>query len=93
MKPTTDIVMSEMIQTIRETFPFSLTEQELCTDTCSDGCPKVLLEYMQMEISGWESRLNQGEKPTFGDIENMKKTGRKIFNVLAKNQLVDLRSA
>lgn len=85
--------MYEIIQAIKETFPFALTEQELCADTCSDGCPKILLEYIQMEISEWECRLSNGEIPTFGDVEKMMKTGRKILNVLEKNQLVDMRSA
>jgi hypothetical protein len=90
MKPKTTVVMSNIIQQIRTTFPFAMTEQELCADTCSYGCPKKLLEYIDMEISGWELRLENGEIPNFGDIQKLSKTGEKIYGVLKKNNLVNI---
>lgn len=88
MKPKTDVVMGNMIQQVKESFPFDISEEELCAVTCSHGCPKKLMEYMQMEIADWEQRLEQGEIPNFADVKKFSKTGLKIYRVLAKNDLV-----
>ena len=89
MKPKTTVVMFNIIQQIRETFPFAMSEQELCAETCSHGCPKKLLEYIDMEITEWEKRLESGEIPNFRDIKKLSKTGRNIYRVLKKNNLVN----
>jgi len=89
MKPKTDVVMINIIQLIRETFPFDISEEELCADTCSYGCAKKLLEYLQMEINDWERRLENGYTPNFRDIQKLSKTGKSIYRVLQKNNLVE----
>ena len=81
--------MSNIIQQIKETFPFEISEEEMCAETCSHGCPKNLLEYIHLEITEWEQRLEKGETPNFGDIQKLSKTGKKIYTVLQKNDLVD----
>ncbi|WP_455201684.1 hypothetical protein [Kaarinaea lacus] len=88
MKPKSDVVMASIIQQIRETFPFDIREEELCAETCSCGCPKKLLEYIQMEIDEWERRLENGDIPNFRDIQKLAKTGKNIYRVLEKNNLV-----
>ncbi len=80
--------MLDIIQQIKTTFPFAMSEQELCAETCSYGCPKKLLEYMHTEIIEWEQRLENGEIPNFRDIQNLSKTSRNIHRVLKKNNLV-----
>ncbi len=87
-KPRTQAVMHQLIQQVRDTFPFGLSEEELCTG-CSHGCPKKLLEYIDMECEDRLSRLDKGEVPDFGDIQHFAKTSIKIHNVLKKNGLVD----
>lgn len=87
-KGSTSDVMRQMIQQIRDAFPFELGEDQLCTDTCSVGCPLKLLEYMEQEVLSWEARLDSGEVPTFRDLQAMEKSGRKIHRVLEQNQLV-----
>lgn len=88
MKPKTDVVMADIIHKIKETFPFSLTEEELCGDTCTHGCALKLLDYLSMEITEWEKRLENGEIPNFKDIQKITKTSKKIYKVLEKNNLV-----
>ncbi|OOZ42426.1 hypothetical protein [Solemya elarraichensis gill symbiont] len=89
MKPSTTTVMHDIIRQVREGFPFSLDEQELCADDgCSYGCPKKLLEYIDIEIMEWEERLHSGETPNFRDVEKLAKTSRKIQRVLDKNSLL-----
>ena len=92
MKPKTDIVMSDIIHKIKDTFPFSMGEEELCGDTCSHGCALKLLEYMSMEINDWEERLEDGYIPNFKDIQKITKTSKKIYKVLEKNNLVSSSS-
>ena len=88
MKPKTTVVMSNIIQQVRATFPFAMTEDELCADTCSYGCPKKLLEYIDMEITDWEQRLENGEIPNFGDVRKLSRTSENIYRVLIKNNIV-----
>ena len=89
MKPKANIVMVDIIQQIRANFPFEINEEELCAETCSYGCPKKLLEYMDMEITEWEKRLEKGEIPNLNDIKNLSKTSQKIYTILEKNNLVN----
>lgn len=88
MKPKTTVVVSNIIQQVRATFPFAMTEEELCADSCSYGCPKKLLEYIDMEITEWERRLENGEIPNFGDVRKLSKTSEKIYRVLIRNHIV-----
>lgn len=89
MKPKTDVVMANMIQQIRDSFPFDISEEEMCADSCSHGCPRNLLEYMHAEISDWEQRLEKGDIPNFRDIQKLSNAGKKIYRVLEKNNLVN----
>lgn len=89
MKPKTEAVMADIIQQIKEEFPFDISEEEMCADSCSHGCPKNLLEYMHAEITEWEHRLETGDIPNFGDVHKLSKTGQKIYRILQKNNLVD----
>ena len=81
--------MANIIQQIRETFPLTISEEELCAKTCSYGCPKKLLEFIDTEITDWEQRLANGETPTLSDIDKMSRTGKKIYAVLEKNKLIN----
>ena len=89
MKPKTDVVMADIIKQIKDTFPFDMSEEEMCADTCAYGCPRNLLEYMHAEITEWEQRLENGEIPNFGDIQKLAKRAKKIYRVLERNHLVD----
>ena len=88
MKPRTDVVMADIIHKIKDTFPISLSEEELCGDTCMHGCALKLLDYLYMEVTGWEECLENGEIPNFKDIQKIAKTSKKIYKALEKNNLV-----
>lgn len=88
MKPNTTVVMRDIIQQVRDNYPFALTSEELCAETCSYGCPLKLLEYMDFELTEWEMRMENGEVPDFGDIKKLSKTSKRIYTVLEKNHLV-----
>lgn len=91
-KPGTRQAMQGLIASIREVMPLDQPGALLCRQTCV-GCPKKLLEYLQSEVSGWESALASGEKPTLGDIDRLAQTSRKIYRVLEKNQLLNAAPA
>lgn len=57
--------MRQMIQQIRDAFPFELGEDQLCTDTCSVGCPLKLLEYMEQEVLSWRLASIVAKFPPF----------------------------
>ncbi|MCF7980414.1 MAG: hypothetical protein K9K86_00410 [Pseudomonadales bacterium] len=87
MKPDTRQAMLSMINEARASIPFGLSEAELCSGICH-GCSKKLLNFLEMELNSWEYRLNQGESPTFGDLQQLAKISRKIYNALAKSGLI-----
>jgi hypothetical protein len=87
MKPDTRTAMYDLIRQVRENIPFDLPETDFCADSCK-GCSIKLLEYLRSEIEGWEERLEQGEIPDFGDINQLAKSSRKIHDVLKENGLV-----
>ncbi|OOY35519.1 hypothetical protein BOV90_04050 [Solemya velum gill symbiont] len=88
MKPSTTTVMHYIIRQVKDSFPFALDEQTLCADECRYGCPKKLLEFIDIEITEWEGRLHNGETPNFRDIEKLTRASKKIHRVLEKNNLV-----
>ena len=90
MKPKTTVVMSSIIEQVRSVFPFQMTEEELCADTGTHGCPKKLLEYLDMEITEWEQRLENGEIPNFGDIRKLSRSSEKIYRALVRNNILTL---
>ncbi|WP_245831896.1 hypothetical protein [Solemya velesiana gill symbiont] len=56
-------------------------------DECK-GCSMKMLEYLASELDNWEYRLEQGEVPSFGDINQLAKSAKKIYRVLEKNGIV-----
>ena len=63
------------------------TSPFLCLDECR-GCSVKLVEYIAMEIDTWEYRLDEGAIPTFGDLDRLARSCRKIHRALQRNGLV-----
>lgn len=82
--------MQRLIEQIRMAIPFKLAAEEVCGESCQ-GCSSKLLIYLETELDEWESRLVDGEIPTFGDLERMAKQSRKIYRILQQNALVAAR--
>ena len=79
--------MNNLISQVRKSVPFDTPQDELCNGPCT-GCPKKLMEYLDTQLEEWEADLQAGEEPTFGDIQKLAKTSRKIYGVLEKNNLI-----
>lgn len=89
MKPDTRTAMQQMINEVRLAIPFDAPEAQICADdTSCKGCSLKLLEYLDMELDNWQDKLNQGESPSFGDLNKLSKTSRKIYTTLKNNGLI-----
>ena len=86
-KPELTTAMRNLIAQIRDTLPFDGVDSDFCSDTCR-GCSVKLLDFLLVEVDDWEYRLDQGETPSFKDIDKLAKTAKKIHKVLVKNQLI-----
>jgi len=87
MKPDTTTAMRRLIQQVRDALPFDHPEAMICAGPCK-GCPQKLLEYMVGVLDDWEYRLDQGEIPTFGDLDKLAKSAKKIYRVMQQNGLL-----
>ena len=80
--------MRQLIEQIRSTLPFDLSEEDRCGDSCK-GCSNKLLIYLETELDEWEMKLAEGVVPGFADLSHLIKQGRKIARVLQHNGLMD----
>jgi len=80
--------MRQLIDQVRHTLPFDMPEARLCEGPCN-GCSMKLLEFLELELEGWEQRLNAGEKPGLAELSKLARTSRRIQRVLARNGLLD----
>ncbi|HFD87830.1 MAG TPA: hypothetical protein ENJ35_09170 [Gammaproteobacteria bacterium] len=87
MKPDTRAAMSNLIDEIAKAMPFGASNEDLCAPSCS-GCSIKLLEHIDMELSDWKRRLDEGDIPTFGDLQQLAKTAKKVYAVLDRNGVV-----
>ena len=84
MKPQPREAMSRLINEVRCKIPFHLPESTLCLGPCL-GCSKKLLEYLDIELSDWQAKLEEGVEPKLGDIQKLAKTSKKIYLTLIRN--------
>ena len=88
MKPDRQTAMYNLIRQVRLLFPFEAPEAQICGGGCN-GCSLKLLEYLDMELEQWQSRLDEGYCPDFGEISRLTVICKKIHRVLKKNALID----
>ena len=86
-KPDTTEAMRDLIQEVREVFPFEMPAAQLCSGPCR-GCPKKLLEFIDEELTDWATSLDAGDVPSLGELQALGKRCRKIHAALASNGLV-----
>ena len=79
--------MYGLIQQVRTVVPFNISVADLCVDDCY-GCPKKLMEYLDMELDDWEQKLDDGHIPNLGEINTLGKRSKKIVSALKKNGLL-----
>lgn len=87
MKPDVSTAMRGLIQDVKRTIPFDMPAARMCGGRCI-GCPKKLLNYLEGELEHWQSRLDGGHVPSFGDLSRLGRSSRKVYSALQKNQLL-----
>ena len=86
-KPKAEDAMRSLIESARDSIPFGISEAEMCSGGCR-GCSKKLLNFLEFELDDWEQRLGSGERPSFGELNALAKTCKKIHAALSKSGLV-----
>ncbi|WP_421862427.1 hypothetical protein [Motiliproteus sp.] len=89
MKPDCHTAMRLLLAQIRQALPFEMDEAQLCRGPCQ-GCSKKLLEFIDMELEEWQTRLDRGEQPSLGDIQKLAKRARKVYQVMQNNGLIEI---
>ena len=79
--------MRQLITEIRQVMPCGRQDTDLCQTDCR-GCSKKLLDYLDAELLHWQSRLDAGDIPNFGDLAALARTARKIHAVLVRNKVL-----
>lgn len=87
MEPDTKIVMAALIKEVRQKIPFNLSLNSDCEGRC-DMCPFKRLEFLDMELSGWEERLKRGESPSPKDVEDVSRNYHEVYAILKKERLL-----
>lgn len=91
MKPRANIAMANLIKEARERIPFNLPLTGFCEGRC-DECPEKLLEFLDMELEDWDSRLKRGVVPDLGEVSALAKSCREVYSLLEKKGLVPAES-
>lgn len=86
-KPDRTTAMLSLIAEVRDDFPFTAPEANICGTSCV-GCPKKLLELVDTELSDWEAQINNGTIPNFGEIARLAKLCKNVRRGLKRNNLV-----
>ena len=86
-KPHTTDDMAGLIRQAREKISFNLSFDGYCVGEC-DRCPEKLLEFLDMELSGWEARLKEGETPNLGDVHGLARSCKEVYDILEEHGFV-----
>lgn len=86
MKPNAKVAMENLIREAREKIPFDLSFDGHCEGRC-DECPEKLLEFLDIDLSGWESRLKRGDTPDLGDVHTLARDCQEIYTIVRKKGL------
>ena len=88
-KPDRVTAMRSIITLVKTEFPLTDPELSVCSDkTSCIGCPKKLLEIVDTEINHWESAIEQGEIPNFGEINRFAKLCKNVRRGLVRNNIL-----
>jgi len=89
MKPNTKIAMENLIKEAREKIPFNLSMDGNCEGRC-DVCPFKLLEFLDIALCSWESRLKRGEIPNLGDVHSLGRQCKELHAILIEKGFIKI---
>ena len=79
--------MENLIKEARGKIPFNLSFDGYCEGRC-DECPEKLLEFLDINLLNWESRLKRGDVPNLGDVHALARDCEEVYAILEKKGLV-----
>ena len=79
--------MLNIINLVKDDFPFEDPSVQICGDTCV-GCPKKLLELVESEIMHWEYVIEQDELPNLTEISRFAKLCKNVRRGLVRNGIL-----
>ena len=86
-KSDTKTAMGDLIKEARAKIPFDLSFDGFCEGRC-DECPEKLLEFLDINLSDWESKLKNGIIPSLGDVHTLARDCKEVYSILVKKGLV-----
>lgn len=87
MKPDVKTAMENLIREARKRIPFHLSFSGNCEGRC-DECPYKLMEFLDMDLSDWESRLKRGDVPTIGELHTLGRSCQELYDILKKERYI-----
>ncbi|MBS2037010.1 hypothetical protein JST97_18625 [bacterium] len=87
MKPNTKTAVANLIREARQELPFQLSLDGHCEGRCEE-CAFKLLEFLEMDLSYWESRLKRGDTPSLGDVHALASDCRRVYEILQVQGLI-----
>ena len=83
MRPDTVTAMQTLIDQIRDALPFDQPDAYFCSGACR-ACSQKILDFMDEELCDAQSALDEGHKPTLGELERLAKRAKKVEKSLLK---------
>lgn len=85
-KPDRITAMQEIINAVKAEFPLYQEDTFRCgpVNTCI-GCPKKLMDMVDIELTYWEGQIKEGVAPDFGEIARFGKMCKNIRRALVRN--------
>jgi len=83
-KPDPKTAMEGLIREARERLPFGMSFDGCCEGRC-DECAEKLLEFLDMTLCDWETRLSNGVVPTLGELHALGRDCQKVHGILQTN--------
>jgi hypothetical protein len=87
MADNTIAEMEGLIKEARVTLPFNMVFTGHCEGRC-DECPEKLLEFLDIEILHWQSRLKANVAPAAQDVDTVRKMYAQVYGILQKKGLI-----
>jgi hypothetical protein len=88
-KPGRITAMQQIIDAVITEFPLYNEDVFKCgiENTCI-GCPKKLMDLVDIELQYYQEQINQGISPTFGELNSFGKMCKNIRRALLRNNRI-----
>lgn len=89
MKPNTRAAVANIVREARQKLPFHVNFDGNCEGRCEE-CAFKLLEFLDLDLSYWEYRLNRGDTPSLGEVHTLGKDCLRVYQLVRDQGLLNL---